>query len=487
MPYHKLDYFGSLRASSQCSINAMRRRQYRSMYQVAHTTNALHCEHTHNNRLLHPRSKQTNTSSFIMKSAMFLVYLGVLLSTSLAAIQMNAEETLGSEIGRVSTFFNLLDFSGLSSTLDKLQHVTILVPTNVAFRAAARSCGCRDLFTQQAVLTCFKTQGVERVRTLLRNHVLSPSQSPPERTGDRISMTLSGTILSAKRLRNISKRSTFPIAKPGRRDVQIINSVLLPSIKSGSSPRFSLSTVLEDATKFKILLAILEKVGTMTTLERMENQTLFAPTDYAFRMSAREIGCASFESDEAIVDCFTGQVPSNFGPMPFDLKYHILPGAHYLAEMLYSHVFTMSNGIPVYRKGIYFVDQVPALQNARLKVELYDIPYNSGVVHALHRVMLPFTSVPPPRACDVFEYPFSVANASFVPIYMLIKGVSRCEAVRYAILACDLDETQVCKSGRGATEITKDITVGHAVSAAKNCKAVFEELESCGKVRPPSW
>lgn len=241
-----------------------------------------------------------------------------------------------------------------------------------------------------------------------------------------------------------------------------------------------LRKVLEKTGKFKILLEILDKAAILTTLEAAQNQTIIAPTDYAFRMSARDIGCSRHDDDDDVIDCFTGGLPSDFGGVPFVWEYHMLNGSRPLSEMLFNHVFVMSNGVQVYRKGIFFVDQVPWLPNARLKVDLYDVAYNGGFVHSVHRVMLPFTSTSPADPCDLFEYPFTVADGTFARIYRLVKAVAKCDTMQQAVSTCAVDASDVCASGRGAQPVTGDITIGLTVAAAKKCTSVFDALKACG-------
>lgn len=417
----------------------------------------------------------------------------ILLSMRLAATQTVALRISDTQHPKISTFVHLLDFSNLSSTVLKHKKWTILAPSNTAFRLAAHSINCFDTSTDRSVLTCLKSQGKERVQTMLKNHIIPYSWDLSGSMLNSASRTLLGAPLSVKHLEQIQGNIAFSHSDRAAAHVDsrfldskihIINSVLFPDIRSDSVPKTSLRKMLETTSKFRILLAILEKLGTLDTLESNKNQTLFAPTDYGFRMSARDIGCVSYKSDNDIVRCFTGQISSSFLPLPFQLKYHVIPRTFYLSEMLYYHVFNMTNNIPVYRKGIYFVDQVPSVQNARLNVDVYDLPYDNGVVHAIHRVMLPSSSAPVANPCDVFEFPLSVANGSFVPIYVLIRAVARCEHLRNAIIECKVNKQEMCTFGRGAHIIAEDITIGQAVSAAKKCKPVFNSLKMCGGFKP---
>lgn len=415
----------------------------------------------------------------------------ILLLATLARAQTVTVGIFETHHQEISTFVHLLDFSKLSSTVLKYQKVTILAPSNTAFRLAAHSIGCLDTSTEQSVLTCLKSQGKKRVQTLVKNHIiLDLDQSWATPNND--SVTLLGTAVSAKHLEQIQGNiifSHYDREAAGVHSqfvntiVHIISNVLFPDVRSDSAPKASLRKMLEATSKFRILLAILEKMGTIDMLESNKNQTLFAPTDYGFRMSARDIGCVRYKSDEDVVKCLTGEISSRFLPLPFQWQYHVIPRTLYLSEMLYFHVLNMANNVPVYRKGIYFIDQVPTVQNARLNVGLYDLPYENGVVHAIHRIMLPFSSAPVPDPCDFFEYPLSVANGSFVPIYMLTRDVAICEGLRNAIFQCKMDKHEVCRSGRGAHIIIEDITVGRAISAAKKCKSVFKSLEACGRFK----
>lgn len=244
--------------------------------------------------------------------------------------------------------------------------------------------------------------------------------------------------------------------------------------------------VLESVGKFSIAMMVLEATGTTSIVANTPNITIFLPTDYAFRTVGRELGCGNLTSVNATISCVMSLYTQQ--EMARLISYHIVLQAMPSDIVLKTKLFTTAlRGLPLFRKRLSFVDQVPQMKNARLVPDKIDIAYENGIIHAINRVFMPFTTMIPADPCEMFEFPLSVRNGSFIPVYSLSRAVLKCPAVRQATLDCVVDDSNICNTGRAKFSLGSGITVGKAVAAAKLCGSIRRALaDSCG-FDPLNW
>lgn len=246
-------------------------------------------------------------------------------------------------------------------------------------------------------------------------------------------------------------------------------SVALSQLDEDGTKR-TFDELLTSTRKFYIASKILYLTGTTTIVAHSPNITVLLPTNYAFRATGRELGCGSAGTLDEAVQCITDKFTTQ--EIARILSYHILLTPMDSADIMAKEVLKTSIGLPVYWKRDKFVDQMPQYSNAELVRGLTDLQYENGFAHAVNRVLLPFTTKLPDDPCDVFEFPLSVRNGSFIPIYRLEQAVRKCPKVREATVACGVQKADVCATGRAERTLVEGITVGSVVAAVKFCASV---------------
>lgn len=255
-------------------------------------------------------------------------------------------------------------------------------------------------------------------------------------------------------------------------------------IEDGSSLKFL--DVLKSKGKFSIAMMVLEATGTTSIVANTPNITIFLPTDYAFRTVGRELGCGNMTSVNATVSCVTSLYTQQ--ELARMITYHIVLRVMPSDIVLKTKLFTTAlRGLPLFRKRLSFVDQVPQMKNARLIPDKIDIVYENGIIHAINRIFMPFTTIIPDDPCDSFEFPLTVRNGSFIPVYGLSRAVLKCPVVRQATLDCVVDKSNICNKGRAGFSLGSGITVGKAVAAAKFCGSIRRALADSCNFDPLNW
>lgn len=250
----------------------------------------------------------------------------------------------------------------------------------------------------------------------------------------------------------------------------------------GTSSAATFEAVLGSEGRYTIALMILRATGTTPIIANSPNITVFLPTDYAFRRVGRELGCENVTTVDETTSCITSMFSAQ--EVWRMVRYHVLLRVMPSKEIMKTKLFTTALGLPLFRKRLAFVDQVPQMRNAWLIPDKLDIKYENGLIHSISGVLMPFTTMLPDDPCDAFEFPLSLRNGSFIPIYLLARAVRKCADVRQATLNCNVQTSEICNVGRGKEMLTSGISIGKAVSAAKRCGAVRKALTDSCKFGP---
>lgn len=155
----------------------------------------------------------------------------------------------------------------------------------------------------------------------------------------------------------------------------------------------SIAAIATGDARFNILVNALTHVDTTlgTTLvntlaDPASDLTVFAPTDTAFGLLARDLGYAGDPSDETAV---TGFLTDNLSAETIRdvILYHVSAGAKSLTEVAGQSSVPTLNGATFAPDGITLTDAEPDLLNPSLVQT--DIAADNGIVHVIDRVLLP--------------------------------------------------------------------------------------------------
>jgi serralysin len=147
---------------------------------------------------------------------------------------------------------------------------------------------------------------------------------------------------------------------------------------------------------FDILLTALQTAGLTSALDDPSAQlTVFAPKDRAFVLTARDLGYSGWDEAGAwafLVDALT--VLGNGDPIPVlrnVLLYHVVPGAIGGSQVMASDsIATLLSGASIFPYAKNRIgDNDPNNIDARLVDGRTDIAASNGVIHVIHKVLLP--------------------------------------------------------------------------------------------------
>lgn len=125
--------------------------------------------------------------------------------------------------------------------------------------------------------------------------------------------------------------------------------------------------------------------------------TVFAPTDKAFALLARDLGYKG-KYDEAAMWQFLVGALTDLGegdPIPVltnVLLYHVAPGATEFKALQAARTATVPTLLPDAELRInvrQIVDAAPAIRDARIIPSLTDVDASNGIIHGITRVLLP--------------------------------------------------------------------------------------------------
>lgn len=363
-------------------------------------------------------------------------------------------------------------------------------PWNYNFRTdqfcvqTALELGCADITSNDAVSTCFKALGKSTVATVLQYHVVPILLSSEDVLATTTFTSLLGQTFTRRgtRFMDAGDEFTNPMLLTAQLDqryqygyVHAINRVLIPTLPSGQP---TLVQLLSDAGAFNILLFLMDYAGVRDEFLALNDITFFVPTDRAFTKTAQDIGCSDTSTMSAVRTCYT----SGFTPeqVAFGLRYQITSGVLTTSDVLARDTFLMLNDVFLYRRDTSFIDQVPFVTNAVLARKFQNLAFDKGIAHAITRAFIPFRDqIQSSNICKTFEFPISLADTSFLPLFKIVIGAKRCSAVRNAIIACDLLQRNICKNYRGEKFVGFGLSVGRIIAAAKQCTDVVTALRAC--------
>lgn len=417
--------------------------------------------------------------------------LAILAALLVAAAPVRAAHegvTLSDLLNRTSKYtilIDLLTYTDLLTTVMEAQNITIFAPTDFGFMMTAKALDCEDTSSEMAIAMCFKDMGKATVSDVLKYHVV-PGLFPSEDVLARNRFdTLLGQTFTRRglRLNDMNEDLSNPKLITTMLDmryqygyVHAINGVLMPSMDD-EEMGMTLSDVLMEAGNYGSLIHFLEYSDLLMAVSDMMNVTIFAPTDRAFMKSAMELGCEDVSSQSAVHKCYHDLFTDE--QLVMLLKYHLTMGTLKSDMVSMMSSIKMSNDVYVYRHKMMLVDQVPHITNAGPVESELDMMYDNGIVHGISRVLLPFRDIMPPKPCDTFEFPISLADTSFLPIFKIILGAQKCEKVRMAMMECDVLIRDICSGNRGDKFIGFGLDIGEVVATAKKCEDVVMALRSC--------
>ena len=274
---------------------------------------------------------------------------------------------INAETGEFSTLIAALVAAGLVETLDGRGQFTVFAPTDAAFAELGFDAdNIGDL-------------PVEDLTAILLYHVAQGRRD-------------SGSVLSADRVRMMSKEFAFPSimdSKPYINDAEIIipdvmasngiihviNKVLMPP--AGNSIVDIALAVNAETGEFSTLIAALQSADLVEALDSRGQFTVFAPTDAGFLNA--------------------GLTPDNIGDVPVEaltdiLLYHVANGRRMSGDVLTSDQIRMLNGdfIFIDAANLKIIDGDPSSPDAMLLApDLIDIEASNGVIHVIDNVLFP--------------------------------------------------------------------------------------------------
>lgn len=252
-----------------------------------------------------------------------------------------------------------------------------------------------------------------------------------------------------------------------------------PDYKPDYYPKYpSLKKVV--GKRFDILIALLKYTGLLDTVIGLEDITIFAPTDTAFKRTAKELGCKTYGKDSYTLKCITSYLKKD--QIIDILTYHIVPKKLKSKKLYDIESFLALNKKYFYKKGIKLIDLAPKVTDPKLIIKLLDIYYDKGIIHAIDRVLIPFPIYYPskPSPCDYIKGGYVYLDKKKKISLDLFKYVvKKCYAVKKAIKYCKYYDYDVCTSKPASYYIYGYITVGKAVAAAKACPKVYKAIYNC--------
>lgn len=423
---------------------------------------------------------------FTMKLLILSIFLCAALLTASAHAQHPSLADLVASSPRLSILVELLKFTGLLDAVVKAKQITIFAPTNTAFKQTAGE--VIDCFNRSTVETadCYKSKlGKMYLTRVLTYHVVPGVLGSGAVVRKNQFQTLNGQTFARKgrllvdqtpRVRNAHLVQNSLDLSYNNGIVHGISLVLLPvpNLKANN-----LGEVVAKAKKFDILHALLRRTKLDDFFFNGPFYTVFAPTDYAFRQTAKDLKCKTTRTVPDVVQCFIDMFRTD--GMAFVLANQRVAGLYTSQRLLRTRSLTSAVDVPIFRKGLMLVDQSPALRNPMLIRGLLDVNYNFGVLHGINRVLLP-TNERAKNACDRIELPLFLADGSYMPVFKIVNAAKKCARVRRAVRLCKVISSDICKRGRAKKFISTDdgkIRVGRIAAAAKECFSVVYALELC--------
>jgi serralysin len=225
-----------------------------------------------------------------------------------------------------------------------------------------------------------------------------PGRSPGVIRGE-VADVLLALILSALETRPMMRKFA-----PSLLALSLLLTTAPAALASGSGGAMTIAQIVarsggtfdDKGYDFDILLTAVQTAGLGTALDdRSAELTVFAPKDRAFVLTARDLGYGGWDEAGAwafLVDALTGLGGGD--PIPVlrnILLYHVAPGALDGATVLASDsIATLLSGASIFPYGSKRIgDNDPDIIDARLVDGRTDVAASNGVIHVIHRVLIP--------------------------------------------------------------------------------------------------
>lgn len=240
-----------------------------------------------------------------------------------------------------------------------------------------------------------------------------------------------------------------------------------------STAQNNLPSLIGDNDNFNILTKLLTDNGLLSNITQTKGVTIFAPTDKAFTRTAKSLGCGNTRTEDAVIECFNGFfLPPEIATM---LKYHVVPRRMTKFRVLRTKMYKTLENKNIKRIGLTLVDLTAGIPNPQLILTMMNLKYNNGIVHAVHRVLLPFINYVK-NPCVALKEPIVGANGNFYKLYQITK-ISKCEGAMDALDNCE--PQRVCRRFGARLPVTRKYNVGRVVAAITTCRAVANALDRC--------
>lgn len=240
-----------------------------------------------------------------------------------------------------------------------------------------------------------------------------------------------------------------------------------------STAQNNLPNLIGNNDNFNILTKLLTDSGLLSNITQTKGVTIFAPTDKAFARTAKSLGCGNTRTEDTVIECFNGFfLPPEIETL---LKYHVIPKRMNSFRVLRTRMFKTLEKKNIKRIGVTMVDLSAGVPNGKLIVTMLNMKYNNGIVHAVHRVLLPFINYIK-NPCVALIEPIVGANGNFYKLFQLTK-IWKCEGAMDALEECE--PQRICKRGGARLPVTRKYKVGGVIAALTSCKAVANALDRC--------
>ncbi|MEX0367091.1 MAG: fasciclin domain-containing protein [Ruegeria sp.] len=173
-----------------------------------------------------------------------------------------------------------------------------------------------------------------------------------------------------------------------------VTRVTYDDLGAGDLPQ-NIVAIAAGSDDFEILVKALSAANLVTTVQNLNDITVFAPTDAAFVQLAVDLGFDGDTSDEdavfgAIATALADLAPDG-DPIPLltnILLYHVSAGAQSAADIANAgSVTTLLPGASFGTDGTTLLDAEPDIEDPNIVIP--DIPAANGTIQAIDRVLLP--------------------------------------------------------------------------------------------------
>jgi uncharacterized surface protein with fasciclin (FAS1) repeats len=285
-------------------------------------------------------------------------------------VEDNSIVGLANKTTNLSILVQALNKTGLTTTLQTTNNITVFAPTNTAFQNLLTSLG----------FTSLDQVPTETLKQILLNHVVATKLTASQLTTGYLK-TLATPTASATNKMSLFVNKTTGVKLNGISNVSTPDIVATNGIIHIVDAVITLPTVVTFATadpNFTSLVAALtrnDQPNFVGILSGTGPFTVFAPTNAAFTSLLTEINAPSLAS-----------IPQAL--LEKTIKYHVVSGANVLSSTL-----TNNQVVTTFQGQNFTVLTTPSASikdanNRVSNITAVDVQANNGVIHVLNKVLL---------------------------------------------------------------------------------------------------